>query len=134
MNRERGNATLELVLSVAVLLTPMVMLVAALPVWLEARSVAALAAREAARAFVLADDTGQGRRAAQAVAERIAEDHGVAGRDFSVRVSGHLARGVSATAHVVLRVSAIRLPVLADMGRLTITAEHREIVDPYRSW
>lgn len=133
MSPDSGNASLELTLGVAILVTPLVMLIAALPLWLEAHTVATLAAREAARVFVLADDSTDGRRAAEAVAERIAEDHGVADADFSVRVSGRLVRGTTATAHVVVRVPVIRLPLLADLGRLTLTGEHREVVDTYRS-
>lgn len=132
--REDGSATLELTLGTAVLVLPMVLLVAMLPLWLERESVTALAAREAARAFVLAGEPGQAVQRAQTVARRIAADHGIAPADFTVRVSGALDWGATATVSASVRVPVVTLPVLGPVGGFTITREHHEIVDPYRSW
>lgn len=131
---ERGSATLELALGLAVLVLPLLMAVATLPQWLDRESVTALAAREAARAFVLAGDQAQAVREAQDVARRIAAAHGVAERDFSVRVSGTLARGAAVTVRTSVRVPLVRVPLLGRVGGFTITRRHQETVDPYRSW
>lgn len=132
--REDGTATLELSLGLAVLVLPLLMAVAMLPQWLQRESVTAMAAREAARAFVLAGETGQAFREADAVARRIAAQHGIEARDFSVQVSGRLARGAAATVTARVRVPLMRVPLLGRFGGFTITRRHQEIVDPYRSW
>lgn len=132
--REDGAATLELTLGIAVLVLPMVLLVAMLPLWLERESVASLAAREAARAFVLAHEPAEAVPQAQALARRIAQDHGIAPADFTVRVAGALEWGATATVSASVRVPVVTLPVLGAVGGFTITREHHEIVDPYRSW
>lgn len=132
--RERGSASLELSLGMAVLVLPLVMALAMLPLWLEREAVAALAAREGARAFVLAGEQRQAVREAEHAAMRIAAGHGIVPADFTVRVSGTLARGAVATVSASVRVPAVTVPLLGPIGGFTITREHREVVDPYRSW
>lgn len=134
IGREDGAATLELSLGTAVLVLPMVLLVAMLPLWLERESVTSLAAREAARAFVLAAEPAQAVQQAQDVARRIAQEHGIAAADFTLRVSGALEWGATATVSASVRMPVLTLPVLGAVGGFTITREHREIVDPYRGW
>lgn len=134
MRREQGNATLEFTLGVALLAAPMVMAVAMLPLWLERQAVAALAAREAARAFVLEMDGAAAARAARQVAERIAEDHRIPPGELSLRLSGRLGRGAPVSVRAGARVPVLTLPGVGRVGGFTIWAEHREVVDPYRSW
>lgn len=134
MRGELGNATLEFTLGVALLVAPMVMAVAMLPLWLERQAVAALAAREAARAYVLQSDDTTAAQAARQVAERIADDHRVPAGELSLRLSGRLARGAPVSARAGARVPVLTLPGIGRVGGFTIWAEHREVVDPYRSW
>lgn len=131
---EAGNATLELALGTAVLVIPVVLLVAIIPLWLERHAVAELGAREAARAFVLADEVGQARQAAHRAARSVAAGHGIPDDEWSASVSGDLSPGATVTASVSARVPSLVLPLLGAVGGFTITAEHRELVDPYRSW
>lgn len=131
---ESGNATLELALGTAVLVVPVLLLVTVIPLWLERHAVAELAAREAARAFALADDAGRARHAAHQAALRVAAGHGIPREEWATSVSGVLSPGATVTARVSARVPSLVLPLLGAVGGFTVTAEHRELVDPYRSW
>jgi len=100
----------------------------------DARIAAGDAARQAARAFVQAEDSG----AAPAVAEAAARDAMTAeGRDpdrISVTVDGVLARCARITVAVAYPVSLVGLPWLGSPGRvITVHAHQSELVDPYRS-
>lgn len=131
---ERGSASMELTLGIALLLVPVVMLVALLPSWLERHAVAGLLSREAARAFVLASDDSEARAAARTVAGLIAQDHRLTAGEWSLSLDGGLAPGAVVVARTRVRVPAVTLPALGQVGGFTVTAEHREVVDPYRSW
>jgi hypothetical protein len=132
VERERGFVAIEWVAAVALLLLPIIVLVATLPVWAERRHAASVAAREAAR--VLVDDWPHGSAdAAVAVARDVAVDHGVDVADIEVRIRSV---GVERGDEVRVEVS-ITMPAMAVAGmhagawRYTAVAVRR--VDDYRS-
>jgi hypothetical protein len=111
---------------------PVLVLVLTLPTW-EQRTVDAQdAARNAARALVMADDWGDGVAAAgQAVYEIVSSDGLVPG-DVSLRLTGSLAPGATVTASVTVLVPAGNFPGLGFIGTLHHTASSTEHVDSYR--
>jgi hypothetical protein len=127
---DRGFVLVEWVAAVALLLMPVVMLVATLPVWAERRHVATVAAREAAR--TLANDWPHANTAsASAVAEDVAARRGVG--DARVRV-----RSVGSTRGGEIRVEVdVLMPAIAMAGmrigswRYTAVAVRR--VEDFRS-
>jgi len=131
---ERGTAALELTLGLCVLVLPLVMLVSALPTWLERDSVTRAIAREAARSYVVASDPAAGVRAAGTIADRIATNHGLTPQSFSLNLDGELDWGSHVTVTVRTVVPLLWLPGIGHVGGFTISAHHREVVDPYRSF
>lgn len=130
---EAGAVPIELALGVGVLVLPVALLVLTLPQWAERQSAARLAAREAARAVVLADTTAQGVTAGQAAAARVAANHAIDPGDFEVAFAGSVLRGGAVTASVTARFPATAFPGLVDVAAFTWTATHTEQVDYYRS-
>src|SRR3954451_5206054 len=104
---EHGFVAIEWVAAIAMLLLPIVVLVATMPEWAERRHAATVAAREAARDLVEhwpAGDTA----AAVLVAIDVAADHGVDASDVEVRVpSVGAARGDEVEVDVVITMPAI---------------------------
>lgn len=130
---ERGAVAVEFALAVGLLLLPVAVLVLTFPTWAEHQSMARLAAQEAARAVVLAPDPAGGHAEGVAVAQRIAANHGLAGRITGVAYEGAAVRGGAVSAVVTVRVPVPDLGSLAPLPDLTWTARHTEPVDPYRS-
>jgi len=128
-----GFVALEWVASIALLLLPVVVLVATLPGWAERRHAATVAAREAARVLERdwpnADPT-----AAELVARSIAEDHGVEDRDVDVRVVAvGESRGSLVRVDVRVRMPAVDVPGLAQVAGWTYTATSTRRIEDYRS-
>ena len=131
---EQGSATpLSLVLGMGLIVMPVLVLVLTLPTW-EQRAVDAQdAARNAARALVVADDWGDGVAAAdQAVSQVVAGDNLVAG-DVGLRLAGSLEPGATVTASVTVLVPAGNVPGLGFIGALHYTASSTQHVDAYRA-
>lgn len=130
---DRGHASLELALGFAVLVVPAVVMVASFAGWLEARSFAVAASAEAARAAVLAvgDPASAGREVVRdlAVGRGITEEVGVTMCGGGECV---LVRGGFVTAAVTVEVPLVRTP-WGEVGGVTVTSEHAEPVDAYRS-
>ncbi len=82
---ESGFVAVEWVAAVALLLLPMVVLVASMPAWAERRNAATIAAREAARDLANRWPNGDV-ASAVLVAQEVAADHGIAASDIDVRV------------------------------------------------
>lgn len=120
-------------MGVSLLLVPTAVLVLALPTWVERQSLARVAAQEAARAVVLADDATLGEGAARAVVARTARNHGLTPGAVAVRIEGGLRRGGVVTAVVSVRVPATTLPGLTGVAPFTVSSRHSERVDRYRS-
>jgi hypothetical protein len=130
---EDGFVAIEWVAAVALLLLPVVVLVATLPAWAERRHTASLAAREATRILVR-DWPAADPRAAEMVATRVAIDHGVDADDIDVRVVD----ATAARGGVVKVVVRMRMPALAVPGGPTVegwvyTTSSIRRIDDYRS-
>lgn len=129
-----ASGALEMALAVGLLLFPIVMLVALIPRWIETKSMAELAAQEAARVFVLADDASTGQAAGTAIARQIADNHGVAGGSISVAYSGVLDWGETVTAAVTVPMPILVIPGIGTFATSDLTISHSERVDDYRSF
>lgn len=105
-------------------------------VWgvVDARSTAASAAREAARAYVEARSGGEADTAARLAATVTLE---AAGRDpgrAAISIEGAFERCAPVVVRVDYTVPVLALPFLdGGPGFVTVTESHRELVDPWRS-
>jgi NADH dehydrogenase/NADH:ubiquinone oxidoreductase subunit G len=129
---ERGFVAIEWVAAIAMLLLPIVVLVATMPQWAERKHAATVAAREAARDLVSNWPNGNP-AAAVLVAVDVAGDHGVDAADVDVRV-----RSVGETRGSQVEVEVkITMPALG-VGRMSVgswhyTAHATRRIDDYRS-
>lgn len=131
---EDGFAALELALGVGLLLLPVSMLVLTFPTWSERQATATVAASEGARRAALAQDTPAARSDAEAAVALIFAGHGLDDADIDVaweRVGP--ARGGTVTAYVTVRMPAIAIPGIGEVGSWHWTAKHAEQRDVYRS-
>ena len=138
-----GSAAIELVAGVGLLVLPTVLLVLSLPGWAQARTAADVAAREAARTVVLADDpTGaEALEAGRRVAGSVLANHGHTGRSVpeftweQIEVTGQEGRVrqqlVRVTVHV--RMPAVSVPLIGSWAGFDWSVTHVEPVDIYRS-
>lgn len=134
---EGGFAVPEFVAGTALLLLPVGVLVAMLPVWSEAQTAGRVAAQQAARAAVLELTAPAAGLAAQRAAEQAAADHGhrLAG---PVVLEGEVAVGPGGvqslvTARVTMALPALRLPLVGEVGTVAWTTSSTQPVDVYRS-
>lgn len=131
---ERGSASLELALGMAMLVVPAVMMVASFSVWLEARSFVRAAAAEGARAAVLAE--ADPAAAGMLVVADMAAGRGFAAEEVAVSMCGGtvcvLERGGFVTAAVSIDVPLVVTP-WGEVGGVTVSYTHAEPVDAYRS-
>lgn len=95
---------------------------------------ARLAAQEAARSVVLADDFGEGSAAGAALAAEIAANHDLAGAIEAVEFSGSLERGATVEATVIVTVPVPAVPFFGSGGAISWSVRHAEQVDAYRSF
>ncbi|MCU1466499.1 MAG: hypothetical protein JWM72_2427 [Actinomycetia bacterium] len=129
---ERGFVAIEWVAAIAMLLLPIVVLVASMPGWAERRHAATVAAREAARELV---DNWPNADADSAlvVATDVAADHGIAAGDIEVRVpSVGEVRGDEVVVQVVVTMPAIGASGMS-VGRWHYTARAARRIDDLRS-
>ena len=132
LRSERGFIAIEWVAAIALLLLPMVVLVATLPSWAERKNGATVAAREAARDLVDSWPNGSP-EAAVLVATDVAADHGIDASDIDVRVpSVGVARGDEVEVDVEVTMPAIGLNGMS-VGSWHYTARAVRRVDDYRS-
>jgi hypothetical protein len=129
---QRGFVAIEWVAAVALLLFPIVVLVATLPAWAERRHAAVVAAREAVRD--LANQWPNANPdAAVLVADDVAIDHGVDAGDVRVRVpSVGVARGDEAVVEVEVTMPAISFGG-ATVGAWHYTARAARRIDDFRT-
>ena len=128
---ERGFVAIEWVASVALLLLPVVVLVATLPTWAERRHAATVAAREAATAAVAVDDFDAAE--VRSVATEVAARYGIRPDAVTVDVEGTAGRRGYVTVAVHVEMPAIAVPGLAEVGMWTYTAREHRRLDDYRS-
>ena len=140
MRSERGSASLEAVFAIGFLLIPAAILLAQLPQWIATGQAAQVAASEAARQVVLADNMSAGVAAAQVTATQVIANHGLAVDDLvSVVVAadpaGDLQRGQIVTVTVTVRGNPIVVPGLGTVGNpFDAVRAGTERVDDYRSF
>jgi hypothetical protein len=129
---DRGFIAIEWVAALAILLLPMVVLVATLPNWAERRHAATVSAREAARVIVENWPNGDP-AAAVLVAQEVAADHGIDAADLDVRVpSVGEARGDEVEVDVEVTMPAVGVNGMS-AGSWHYTARAVRRVDDYRS-
>ncbi len=129
---ECGFVAIEWVAAIAMLLLPIVVLVATMPGWAERRHAATVAAREAARDLV--DNWPNGSpESAMLVALDVAADHGVDATDVDVRVPsvGEI-RGDDVVVEVEVTMPAIGVCGMS-VGSWHYTARATRRVDDFRS-
>ncbi len=130
--RERGFVAVEWVAAIALLLLPVVVLVATLPGWAERRGAATTAA-EAAAALLAREWPAPDRDAAVELARSVARDHGVAADDVEVRmVSAGETRGSTVRVEVTVAMPAIAVGGIRGAG-WHYTAVGVRRIDDYRS-
>jgi hypothetical protein len=133
-------AVVEMLLGVGLLLFPTIIVLAQVPGMLERNGAANLAAQEAARAMVLADDEVAGEEAGVRIARSIVANHGLDPDAVSVEFVldppvGELVRGGTVTARVEIGFPIVTVPLVGPLWEsFTITREHTERVDDFRSF
>jgi hypothetical protein len=125
---ERGFVATEWVAAIACLLLPVVVLVGTLPMWLERKHTATIAAREAAAAIVRDPDVD-----VTAVAQAVAANYGIDPDDVAVRVEGPVTAGGSLRVAVAIRMPAVGAGAFAGGPEWTYTAVQWRRADDYRS-
>ncbi len=128
----RGQAAIELVASVGLLLLPVVLLVASIPTWSERRHTAIAAAREASvvAANGFPGDVGD---EAESAAKSVAAAHGVPAEDISVEVRTGEGGSGSVSATVTVRMPALVLPAIGSVGAWSWSTTHTRRTGDYRS-
>lgn len=139
LTQDEGAAVVEFVVLVVLVLVPVVYVVLAAMQVQSAAYAVTQAAREAGRAYVQADSTGQAERDARMATSLALADQGFDPGSDSLRVecgsSACLSPGSRVTVRVALRV---RLPFLPDaladstLGAVPVSAVHVVPVDEYR--
>ncbi len=130
---EGVSGSVELLVGIGLLLFPLVMLVAAIPTWIEAKAMGELAAQEAARAFAVAATASEGESAGTEIARRIAANYGFDG-EVDVSFSGVLDWGETVSATVTVPVPALAVPGIGTFVGATVSFSHAERVDDFRSF
>ena len=130
---EHGHVAIEFALAVGMLLLPVVLLVAALPTWIERQHAATVAAREAASVAATAFP-GDGRDAARLAALDAVTNYGVAPADIAVDfVRYDVRRGGTVSARVTIAMPAVVVPGIGTVGGFSWSATHSRRIDDYRS-
>ena len=133
VRREGGHVAIEFALAIGVLLLPVVLLVAALPSWVERQHAASVAAREAASVAAGAYP-GDGRDAARLAALEAVTNYGVAPTDIDVAfVRYDVRRGGTVSARVTIEMPAVVVPDIGTVGGFAWSATHSRRIDDYRS-
>jgi hypothetical protein len=134
-DRERGFAATELALGVGVLLLPVALLVLTIPTWSERQTTARVIAREVARAVAALGVCDGGE--ARALGALVARNLGLPPADVNVSLDcaagAFLDAGGDVGAVVTVRMPAVHLAAIGDVGAWSWTARHRQPVDTYAS-
>lgn len=137
---ERGSVSLELIFAVGFLLIPAAALLAQFPAWVGTTNAAQVAATEAARQIVLADDMASGIAAANETAREIVSNHGLDPDDLldlavTATPPGGLQRGQIVAVTVTVRGNPIHVPGLGSVGNpFDAVGSATERVDDYRGF
>ncbi|MGI9600480.1 MAG: hypothetical protein ACR2QE_01245 [Acidimicrobiales bacterium] len=100
---------------------------------LDARLAASAASREATRSAVESevDPHATAVRAGHRTLD--AFGYGAADSSIDIAAPNGFGRCAPVTTTVSIRVPALRLPWVTGVGEVTVSAHHREVVDPYRN-
>lgn len=129
---DRGTASVELALGMAVLVIPAVVAVLSFSPWLEARAFVRAAAAEGARAAVLAGADPSSAGAAAITDMAVGRGFESVGIEMCGGTTCVLERGGFVTARVSIEVPLFSTP-WGDVGGITVEGFHAEPVDAYRS-
>ena len=127
-----GFAAIELTLSVAVLVIPVLLLVATLPTWVERRHVGVLAATEAARAAARAYPDTSGATAHAVVAE-VGARGGLDPGDLRLDLDIDARRGGTIVATVTVRMPAVVVPALGTLDAWEVRVVATRRIEDHRS-
>lgn len=135
---DAGFVAVEWAVGVAVLVLPMLMLVAALPSWAARHEGAAAAAREGARAVVQVGDWATAIDVGVAAAQSVLADRGIEGGHVVValptrRTDGALPREGVVEVTVTLPGLTVELPGFGAVTGPTVSGAHARALDGYRS-
>lgn len=137
---ESGSATVEFVFLAVVLIVPLFYLVGTLGRVQAGSYAATMAAREAGRAYVTADEPGEAVVRARAAAQLAFEDQGFGGREATMRLGCDrtpcLRPGGTVRVDTVVRVPLPLVPAFAEGDlppAVVLRATHVASVDRYRS-
>ena len=140
LRTESGSVSLELIFAVGLLLIPAAALLAQFPAWVGTTNAAQVAATEAARQVVLADDMTSGIASATETVREIVANHGfdrgdLIGLTVTATPPGDLQRGQVITVTVTVSGSPILVPGLGSVGNpFDAVASATERVDDYRGF
>lgn len=145
---EAGAAPIEFAFGVAVLLVPTLLIVLALPLWVERTSFARSLAREAGRALVTADSAADGQAHVRVLVDTMIANHSIEPEDVTLCQVAHertrpapstcepvprLERGTAVTTRVTVRLPGLTIPGTGDPAGFHRTVSHTEHVERYRS-
>ncbi|MCU1427271.1 MAG: hypothetical protein JWL83_1271 [Actinomycetia bacterium] len=131
--REEGFVAIEFAVAVGLLLLPVVLLVAALPSWVERQHAASVAAREAAAVAVRAFPQ-DGLGAAVAAAEETVANYGIPADAIDVTFDRvDLRRGGTVSARVTIEMPAVVVPGMGTAGGFHWSVVRSRRIDDYRS-
>lgn len=146
IRNEDGFVIPEWLLGIAVVIMPVIVIVASIAPWYQRANMATLMAQEAARAMVLADDWQSGVAEAVNVAEEIAANHGFDSGAWCVspapgcvsilfvgNTPGVLQRGTEISISVEVPIPGVVVPGIGEIAEFQWTQTHTERVDDYRS-
>lgn len=134
--RDTGTALVEFVAVAVLIMIPIAYLVIVVVRLNAATQAVVTAAREAGRAYVTADNPGQGAARARLAAQLAMTDQGGAPEpELTVTCGsgGCLAPGSRVRVTVTTRVAVPLVPRQESRGTIGVTAEHETFVDTYRS-
>jgi hypothetical protein len=130
-----GFVATELALGVAVLLVPVAALVLTLPAWSQRQTTGRAIAREVGRA--VAREGFCDVSLARGLTDLMSANLGLPRPDVDVNLecvpNAALAPGGSVEVNVAVRMPAVHVPGLGDVGEWSWTARHRQPVDSYGS-
>ncbi|HEX5587055.1 MAG TPA: hypothetical protein VFZ17_07080 [Acidimicrobiia bacterium] len=130
---EVGFAAIELVAGLALLLLPVAIVVLTLPTWAERQTTGRAIAREVARRTAASGvcDVAAARELAGSMARNLGVPPGDAHAAIGCEPGAVLDPGSTLEADVTVRMPAVHLLGIGDLGAWTWTARHREPVDVY---
>ena len=130
---ESGFAPLTMMLALAVVITPVLLLVLTIPTWLERGVDARDAAANAARTLATADNWQAGTLAANQTVSQLITGDGLDPNLVTTSYGGDLNPGSIVTARVTVTIPAGVIPGIGHYGTVHYTATSTQHVDTYKA-